>query len=122
MRCAFSAAVSVATSLTHHGPLLSTVKHLRNPWNQNREIKVSRDGTEIEPDVGRQLLNIWNTSPASASEGLPTSPLSSTNQGDQFSSPISFTFAKFSQIKAVGSEPDVLGLGLSTPMQSGSKA
>lgn len=25
------------------------VRHLRNPWNQDKEIKVSRDGTEIEP-------------------------------------------------------------------------
>ena len=23
--------------------------HLRNPWNSNREVKVSRDGTEVEP-------------------------------------------------------------------------
>lgn len=25
------------------------LRSLRNPWNANREIKVSRDGTEIEP-------------------------------------------------------------------------
>ena len=24
-------------------------KHLRNPWNADREVKVSRDGTELEP-------------------------------------------------------------------------
>lgn len=24
-------------------------RHLRNPWNSDREVKVSRDGTEIEP-------------------------------------------------------------------------
>lgn len=29
---------------------------LRNPWNGNREIKISRDGTEIEPTVGARLL------------------------------------------------------------------
>lgn len=27
-------------------------KHLRNPWNHDREVKVSRDGTELEPTVG----------------------------------------------------------------------
>ena len=24
-------------------------RHLRNPWNADREVKVSRDGTEVEP-------------------------------------------------------------------------
>jgi hypothetical protein len=36
-------------------------RHLRNPWNQDREIKVSRDGTEVEPGVGQQLLEQWRT-------------------------------------------------------------
>ncbi|KAI0045768.1 YTH-domain-containing protein [Auriscalpium vulgare] len=36
------------------------VRHLRNPWNLDREVKVSRDGTEIEPSVGEQLLDEWN--------------------------------------------------------------
>lgn len=36
-------------------------RHLRNPWNHNREIKVSRDGTELEPSVGQQLLDQWET-------------------------------------------------------------
>ncbi|KAJ3735887.1 YT521-B-like domain-containing protein [Lentinula guzmanii] len=35
-------------------------RHLRNPWNHDREVKVSRDGTEIEPSVGEQLLQDWN--------------------------------------------------------------
>jgi hypothetical protein len=34
--------------------------HLRNPWNHGREVKVSRDGTELEPNVGQQLLNEWD--------------------------------------------------------------
>jgi hypothetical protein len=34
--------------------------HLRNPWNHGREVKVSRDGTELEPNVGQQLLDEWN--------------------------------------------------------------
>lgn len=41
-------------------PFFST-RHLRNPWNQDREIKVSRDGTEVEPGVGQQLLEQWRT-------------------------------------------------------------
>jgi len=34
-------------------------RHLRNPWNHDREIKVSRDGTELEPSVGQKLLDDW---------------------------------------------------------------
>ncbi len=36
------------------------LRHLRNPWNHNREVKVSRDGTELEPVVGRALLDEWD--------------------------------------------------------------
>ena len=32
---------------------------LRNPWNSNREVKIARDGTEIEPTVGRRLLSMF---------------------------------------------------------------
>ncbi|KAJ7152273.1 YT521-B-like domain-containing protein [Mycena crocata] len=35
-------------------------RHLRNPWNHNREVKVSRDGTELEPSVGQSLLEEWH--------------------------------------------------------------
>jgi len=34
-------------------------RHLRNPWNHDREVKVSRDGTELEPTVGERLLGEW---------------------------------------------------------------
>ncbi|KAF9046303.1 YT521-B-like domain-containing protein, partial [Panaeolus papilionaceus] len=34
-------------------------RHLRNPWNHDREVKVSRDGTELEPSVGHRLLEEW---------------------------------------------------------------
>ncbi|KAJ6453888.1 YT521-B-like domain-containing protein [Mycena vitilis] len=34
-------------------------RHIHNPWNHDREIKVSRDGTELEPGVGRALLAVW---------------------------------------------------------------
>lgn len=36
-------------------------RHLRNPWNHDREIKVSRDGTELEPGVGQRLLDEWES-------------------------------------------------------------
>jgi hypothetical protein len=35
-------------------------KHLRNPWNGGREVKISRDGTELEPSIGQQLLEEWD--------------------------------------------------------------
>jgi hypothetical protein len=35
-------------------------RHLRNPWNHGREVKVSRDGTELEPNVGQRLLDEWD--------------------------------------------------------------
>jgi hypothetical protein len=31
----------------------------RNPWNHGREIKVSRDGTELEPEIGERLIKGW---------------------------------------------------------------
>lgn len=33
---------------------------LRNPWNSNREVKIARDGTEIEPTVGRKLVQLFH--------------------------------------------------------------
>jgi hypothetical protein len=33
---------------------------LRNPWNANREVKIARDGTEIEPSVGRRLVQMFH--------------------------------------------------------------
>ncbi|WFD24823.1 hypothetical protein MEQU1_003528 [Malassezia equina] len=39
----------------------SEIHNLRNPWRDNRLIKVSRDGTELEPNVGRQLMSVWES-------------------------------------------------------------
>ena len=33
---------------------------LRNPWNANREVKIARDGTELEPSVGKRLLQMFD--------------------------------------------------------------
>ncbi|KIM28730.1 hypothetical protein M408DRAFT_307280 [Serendipita vermifera MAFF 305830] len=52
-------------------------RHLRNPWNHDREIKVSRDGTEVEPGVGQRLLEEWDRpEPAAPTSrtGAPKSP------------------------------------------------
>ena len=57
----------------------NNTRHLRNPWNRDKEIKVSRDGTELEPSVGRQLLEDWHrlaeahATPASTSGKTPMS-------------------------------------------------
>ena len=40
---------------------------LRNPWNGNREVKISRDGTEIEPSVGARLLKEFDAEPTTIS-------------------------------------------------------
>lgn len=37
---------------------------LRNPWNSHREVKIARDGTELEPSVGRKLIGLFNRPPA----------------------------------------------------------
>ena len=49
----------------------SRTKHLRNPWNHGREVKISRDGTELEPSIGRQLLEEWDKRPPSPAD-IPT--------------------------------------------------
>jgi hypothetical protein len=35
-------------------------RDIRNPWNHDKEIKVSRDGIELEPSVGERLLEEWD--------------------------------------------------------------
>jgi len=52
---------------TEHLPFFRT-RHLRNPWNHGREVKVSRDGTELEPSIGRQLLEEWDKPPPSPTD------------------------------------------------------
>ncbi|KAI8961369.1 hypothetical protein F5Y11DRAFT_357722 [Daldinia sp. FL1419] len=50
---------------------------LRNPWNSNREVKIARDGTELEPTVGRRLIGLFNRiqspapMPMGARPGMP---------------------------------------------------
>jgi hypothetical protein len=44
---------------------------LRNPWNSNREVKIARDGTELEPSVGRRLIGLFNRAQSPALGMLP---------------------------------------------------
>lgn len=45
---------------------------LRNPWNANREVKIARDGTELEPSVGQRLVQMFHRSaPTQAGLGMP---------------------------------------------------
>ncbi|KAF7366059.1 YTH domain-containing protein 1 [Mycena venus] len=41
--------------------------NLRNPWNHDRQVKIARDGTEIEPAVGHALIEQWS---GSGAEGM----------------------------------------------------
>ncbi|KAF7290223.1 hypothetical protein MIND_01335800 [Mycena indigotica] len=61
-------------------------RNIRNPWNHDREVKVSRDGTELEPGVGKALLDAWRAyleaqsdASASASASASTSASPSTS-------------------------------------------
>ncbi|XP_008936551.1 PREDICTED: probable ATP-dependent RNA helicase YTHDC2, partial [Merops nubicus] len=38
-------------------------RHLLNPWNDNKKVQISRDGQELEPQVGDQLLQLWDCIP-----------------------------------------------------------
>jgi hypothetical protein len=43
---------------------------LRNPWNANREVKIARDGTELEPTVGRRLIQMFQRLGPPANAGM----------------------------------------------------
>ncbi|KAG0199141.1 hypothetical protein BGX28_007533 [Mortierella sp. GBA30] len=45
----------------HKVPFTRTA-HLLNPLYENREVKVSKDGTEVDPVVGEQLINLFKKS------------------------------------------------------------
>lgn len=49
------------------------IRHLRNPWNHDREVKVSRDGTELEPSVGQRLIEEWHNLATATVESPPAS-------------------------------------------------
>lgn len=55
-------------------------RHLRNPWNHGRQVKVSRDGTELEPSIGQQLLEEWDKPPPSPADVPEASSLTSSTR------------------------------------------
>lgn len=76
---------------------------LRNPWNANREVKIARDGTELEPSVGKTLISLFNrvqspTGSAPRRPGAmrgpmsPVSPMSPTAMAHGFSTVRSPTY------------------------------
>ncbi|KAK9331155.1 YT521-B-like domain-containing protein [Lipomyces starkeyi] len=59
-------------------------KGLKNAWNANRDVKIARDGTELEPSVGRKLLQLFGgfspsvtttPVPADTQKELPRGPI-----------------------------------------------
>ena len=49
------------------------MKGINNPWNNNRPVKVSRDGTEVETNVGERLIQEF---------GVDTSNLANVNNNN----------------------------------------
>jgi hypothetical protein len=41
---------------------------LRNVWNANREVKIARDGTELETSVGRRLVEMFHRSSGASTQ------------------------------------------------------
>ncbi|XP_030579929.1 3'-5' RNA helicase YTHDC2 [Archocentrus centrarchus] len=39
-------------------------QHILNPWNDNKKVQISRDGQELEPQAGSQLLLLWDRNSA----------------------------------------------------------
>ncbi|PBP22634.1 hypothetical protein BUE80_DR006616, partial [Diplocarpon rosae] len=53
-------------------------KGLRNPWNSNREVKIARDGTELETSIGRRLVSLFHRLPSPVVPNMPCSPMCAT--------------------------------------------
>lgn len=58
---------------TKHLPFYRT-RGMRNPLNANREIKIARDGTEVDPAIGRKLASFFH-------QGAAVSPAASGSNG-----------------------------------------
>lgn len=71
---AFGKPFKIEWLATNRLPFYRT-RGLRNPWNANREVKIARDGTELETSVGRRLLQMFHRTmnePAPIQSGWPT--------------------------------------------------
>ncbi|KAI4167482.1 MAG: hypothetical protein LQ343_007160 [Gyalolechia ehrenbergii] len=70
---AFGKPFKIEWLATNRLPFYRT-RGLRNPWNANREVKIARDGTELETSVGRRLLQMFHRTtnePAPLQSGWP---------------------------------------------------
>ena len=70
----FGKPFKIAWISTERLPFYRT-RGLRNPWNANREVKIARDGTELEPSVGRRLVSMFHRP-----QMMSTSPMASRAQ------------------------------------------
>lgn len=59
---AFGKPFKIEWLATNRLPFYRT-RGLRNPWNANREVKIARDGTELETSVGRRLVQMFQKAP-----------------------------------------------------------
>jgi hypothetical protein len=62
---------------TNRVPFYRT-RGLRNAWNANREVKIARDGTEIEPSAGKKLTQLFHMPSTTSSSGPPQSRTSAS--------------------------------------------
>jgi len=62
---------------TRRVPFYST-RGLRNPWNVNREVKIARDGTELEPSIGKKLVALFSHPGIGRIAGNPVGPMGMT--------------------------------------------
>lgn len=65
----------------------SNTNFLNNPWNEGRRVHAGRDGQEIEPKTGMELLRLWDTlpliRPPSAGKRKPSSQQNQRSQQKQ---------------------------------------
>ncbi|KAK6534573.1 hypothetical protein TWF281_005886 [Arthrobotrys megalospora] len=53
---------------------------LRNPYNVSREVKIARDGTELEPTVGRKLIQMFHRGGAVPFESDTTNTVTESSE------------------------------------------
>ncbi|KAF1818723.1 uncharacterized protein K489DRAFT_327218 [Dissoconium aciculare CBS 342.82] len=74
-------------------------KGMRNSWNDNKEVKVARDGTELETEVGKQLVALFHGPNGAGSAAAVTAAVAVT------------AAAASSSVAAVAPIPNVVGGG-----------
>ncbi|KAG0354047.1 hypothetical protein BG005_006776 [Podila minutissima] len=62
----------------HKVPFSKTAR-MYNPYYENREVKVSKDGTELEPSVGQQLMALFQKSNKRRGRGSTSGTASQSN-------------------------------------------